>query len=247
MKKKAVIVLLLLVVLGMFYLCLYTNVLIDVLYKEKIWVHRTNSVEKLHAVKDKFYGVELDIEFLDSLNVFDVNHPPAKSIGLTLDTYFFEASMNKTLHYWLDFKNLNEMNVEKSSALLERICVKNHINPSHVIVESNNVRLLEEFQHKGYQVSYYLNWPGLYTLDSIGLKNELELIKHNLKNINFPCNLSVDYHDYDILKHNFPNYNLLLWLDDNFDESIRNRFLLFQMLNNNNVKVILFKFKSHER
>ncbi|MCB0409700.1 MAG: hypothetical protein KDD29_05740, partial [Flavobacteriales bacterium] len=156
MKKKAVIVLLLLVVLGMFYLCLYTNVLIDVLYKEKIWVHRTNSVEKLHAVKDKFYGVELDIEFLDSLNVFDVNHPPAKSIGLTLDTYFFEASMNKTLHYWLDFKNLNEMNVEKSSALLERICVKNHINPSHVIVESNNVRLLEEFQHKGYQVSYYL-------------------------------------------------------------------------------------------
>ncbi len=246
MKRKVVLIILF-VLFGLFYISLYTNVVLKLFYNEKIWVHRTNSVEKLHDVKDKFYGVELDVEFLDSLNVFDVNHPPAKSIGLTLDHYFSEAIKNKSLHYWLDFKNLNNTNVDKSISRLESICINNKINPSNIIVEANNVRLLEVFQDKGYQVSYYLHWPGLYTLDNIALKNELELINTNLNSIDFPCYLSADYHDYDILKYYYPTNDILLWLDDKFEDEIKNRVLLFKMLNDDNVKVILFKFKSYER
>ncbi|MGE0562503.1 MAG: hypothetical protein AB7O47_11860 [Flavobacteriales bacterium] len=248
MKKKVIFILSVIVVISCFiYTSLYTNVFIDLLYKEKIWIHRTNSIEKLNEVKDKFYGIELDVVYIDSLNIFDVNHPPTESIGLSLDRYLSEAKSNTQLNYWLDFKNLNRKNAQASLISLENTCNKNNLKPSNFIVESNDVQLLGIFKDKGFQTSYYLHWPGLYTLDSTGLNMELEKINSNINAIDFNCYLSSDYHDYNILKKYFPNADILLWLDDNFNEKIKNRLELYKMLNNNNVKVILFKFKSHER
>lgn len=230
---------------GLLYSIFYSDYFIRFLFKEKIWVHRTNSIEKLKEVQNDYYGVELDVEFLDSLNVFDVNHPPVKSIGLKLEDYFKDARNN--LHYWLDFKNLNTENTTKALLHLELICKTQKINFSNVIVESGNIQLLKIYHDKGFKVSYYLHWPGLYTLDSINLEKELYNIDENLKKLDFSYYLSSDYHDYELLKKHYPKRNMLLWLDDQFDSNFINRSHLYQMLSDENVKVILFKCKSKEK
>lgn len=216
------------------------------MYYEKIWVHRTNSIEKLNEVRNDFSGVELDVEYLDSVNVFDVNHPPAKSIGLNLNTYLEVSKGNKKLHYWLDFKNLNPQNQEKSLSRLLAICSTLELKPSNFIVESGEMDLLQHFQKQGFNVSYYLNWPGLYTLNENQLNVELDKIKKSLNNNSFPCYISSDYRDYEILKTYFVDRDLLLWLDDQFvkDNSIGNKIKLMKMLSDDRVKVVLFKHHS---
>ena len=54
---------------------------------DKIWAHRVNSTEKLESAIQYFNGVELDVFYDSNTNKFDVNHPPAKSIGLDFQTY----------------------------------------------------------------------------------------------------------------------------------------------------------------
>lgn len=215
-------------------------------YHEKIWVHRTNSIEKLNEVQHDYYGVELDVEYIDSTDVFDVNHPPAKSIGLDLSTYIESTKENKKLHFWLDFKNLNVNNEKRALERLLSICDNHHLKPSNFIVENGEMDLLQDFQKAGFNVSYYLNWPGLYTLNSKELSIELQKINNTLANNLFPCYISSDYRDYEILKKHFPDRKILSWFDDNFFEqnNFKNRIKLIEMLNDNQVEVLLFRHKS---
>lgn len=245
MKKSYVIAIVLVLCTGVYFV-LYSTFFLKIFFDEKMWVHRTNSIEKLNEVKNDFYGVELDVEYLDSLDRFDVNHPPVISIGLSLNKYLGSGSENKNLHYWFDFKNLNTNNQQKSLKKILSICSNYHVNPSNIIVENGDLSLLVGFQQKGFLVSYYLNWPGLYTLSDTEFDSELKKIRTSLAINKFPCFISSDYRDYEILKRYFPNNEKLLWLDDNFSQtkSIKNRLKLIKMLNDEKVKVMLVKHKS---
>ena len=61
---------------------------------DKVLAHRVNSLEKLEASLKHFKGVELDLVYDNETNTFDVNHPPAKSINLTFETYLSAIKEN---------------------------------------------------------------------------------------------------------------------------------------------------------
>lgn len=224
----------------------YSNGVLKLVFNEKIWIHRVNSIEKLGEVQADFYGVELDVVFLDSLNEFDVNHPPAESINLSLFEYLSTIKENKKLHFWLDFKNLNAQNQKQAIDRLNSICESLSLSKSNFIIESGNVLLLHEFSKVGYQVSYYLHWPGLYSLNQTQLQEKLDKIKAELNLFKYQSYLSSDYLDYEILKEHFPKHEILLWLDDSFgkQDKFNNRLQLYKMLSDNQVKILLMKYKS---
>jgi hypothetical protein len=247
MKRKYILIFICFIFLGsLTWMIFYSNGFLKLIFNEKIWVHRVNSIEKLSEVQADFYGVEVDVVFLDSLNQFDVNHPPEPSIHLTLEEYLSSVKTNKTLHYWLDFKNLNEQNQKKAIDKLDAICTSLTLPKRNFIVESNNVLLLKEFSESGYQISYYLHWPGLYSLNKNELEEKLDKINSELNSFNYQGVLSSDYRDYEIMKIHFSNYDKLLWLDDSFgkQDKFKDRLQLYKMLSDNQVKIVLMKYKS---
>tara|TARA_R110001592_G_scaffold21565_2_gene86717 strand:- start:4431 stop:5165 length:735 start_codon:yes stop_codon:yes gene_type:complete len=212
-------------------------------FSEKIWAHRIDSKELLNDVEDKFSGLELDVVFIDSLNRFDVNHPPAKSINLSLHDYF-SASKNKAkLGYWLDFKNLNKSNQEQALQKLLQICDDLKLNKEHIIVESEKVELLQKFAEKSFKTSYYLHWPGLYTLNKEQLDNKISEIRSNLARISFTPFLSSDYNDYEILSIEFPKQRKLLWCTD-LKNNAKQKWNIYRILKDDQVKVLLIKSES---
>lgn len=247
MKRRIVLYFLIALLMGfLWYFAIYSTAFLKLFFNEKIWVHRTNSVEKLNEVSPNFYGVELDIMFVDSINNFDVNHPPAASINLSLESYLNSSNQKKNLHYWLDFKNLSLENQEKSLNKLIEICEKYKLNNSNFIVESMNIQALSIFSEKGFWISYYLNWPGLFMMNEKNRAEEIKKIKKNLSFCKSPVFLSSDYRDYEILNSYFPNYEKLFWLDGDFNaqNKLKQRLKLCTILSNKTTKVLLIKYNS---
>lgn len=232
-----------------FYAALFSNVFLRILFQEKIWVHRVDSIEKLNEVKTKFNGVEVNIVFIDSLAIFDVGHPPAPSIHLSLKEYL-ESCADSQLYFWLDFKNLEESNYQSALKRLNDICDQLKIDKDRFVVESSAVRLLEIYQVAGYSTSYYLRWPGLYLLNKEELKNYIEEVRKEIKEIKGiegieVLNISSNYHDYKILKEYFPERVKLLWLtgeEKEYSSSIKERFFLYEILMDKKVKVLLMEY-----
>lgn len=248
MKRKFIVLFFGLICLAsLSYFIFFSNSFLLWLFEDKIWVHRVNSIEKLNEVQTKFNGVELDIVFLDSLNEFDINHPPEPSIQLFLDNYLSSVNKNSSLHFWLDFKNLEIENQKNALNKLNSICDSLSLNRIQIIVESGNVALLTEFSKAGYEISYYLHWPGLYSLDKNQFQNQLTQIKSNLESLNYQGYLSSDYRDYYILKENFPKHKILLWLEHPFgkENKFKDRIQLYKLLLDNQVKILLMKYKSN--
>lgn len=136
----------------------YTKLKIDQLpiaLKEKIWVHRVNSIEKAREVSGTFYGIETDVVFHSSAGVFDVTHPPVVSIGLTLDA-LMSAVKGQDTKLWIDFKNLSKENGLASLARLNTLCAKHNIDRKDIIVESIFSPLLQPFSLSGYKTSFYI-------------------------------------------------------------------------------------------
>jgi hypothetical protein len=164
----------------------------QITFREKSWVHRVNDIQKLNSINNGFTGVELDILYVDSLNVFDVYHPPDMSNQLYLETYFIE---DKNHHrYWLDFKNLTKKNQLKALKRLNYILDVYKLDKKNIIVESTNSILLESFHENNYLTSYYLP-NNLYRLKKDDLKKKIKNIKVNV-NLQTTKYMSFNYRDY---------------------------------------------------
>ncbi len=134
---------------------------------EKIWAHRVNSLGKLEQLQPIYSGVELDVVLeadSDGSHHFDVNHPPAKSISLSLDTYLSKAVSRGSLRFWLDIKNLDEENWQPTVARLRWLMSKHGLETSRIIVESTKFRALRHLVEAGFDSSYYLPY---LTLDEM--------------------------------------------------------------------------------
>ncbi|MBL4667660.1 MAG: hypothetical protein JKY30_00135 [Flavobacteriales bacterium] len=247
-RKKLIFFSLFIVIILITYLTLFSNVFLQFVFHEKIWVHRVNSIEKLEEVKKDFFGVEVDVVFLESLNVFDVTHPPEPSISLNLLTYLNFCKLNQ-IHVWLDFKNLNERNAEESLARLNSICSELSLNKENFIIESTNYKSINLFENNGYEISYYLPWPGLFQLKGDSLLNMLSEIESNIEKNNLN-QISSNYHDYQIMKKRFPAKSKLFWLTGNnheFTSSIKERLYLYEILMDEKVKILLMEYESEVR
>ena len=223
----------------------------QVIYTSKVWAHRVNSIEKFAEARNVFSGIECDLVYDSTLNRFDVNHPPAKSINLTLFELLRSNSNYNDCGVWLDFKNLNEINYLKSANKLDSIIRILNIDPKKIIVESSNPEFLEEFNANGFKTSYYLP-QNFSQLNGEALLNQLKFINALLdtNKIDF---VSSDVKDYYFIKNNFPKSEMLIWILNN-PPKIKDFYTLkrslihfkrnFVILNNPKVKVVLFTFKS---
>lgn len=240
MKFKRLILIVLSVVtfLSAYKISVHPKVL-KVLFPNKIWAHRVNSEIKLQESIINFKGVELDIIW--KKNKFDVNHPPSKSIGLSLAKYFSTDSKLKNIGIWLDYKNLNGDNSERSAFYLDSLLGVYNLSKNNVYVETNKPLFLDPFLKRGFRTSYYLP-SGLHNIKADSVPKAVELINKRLsrnKNIYISAPLS----DYSFMKQYFPERNKLLWHLGGLN-SFSNKIKIHNALLDEKVKVLLRPFKS---
>jgi len=190
--------------------------------------------------------------FLLGKNIFDVNHPPANSIDLTLNNYLSSIELSKKNKFWLDFKNLSLRNENKSLQKLKSICASHKLDPNQFIIESTRPEFLQSFHHNGFKTSYYLPW-NLKKKSKKNLKKELNFIAENILTHKTHF-ISGGIEDYEIISKRFPIKKILTWschfskpLNFNPITIIREIYYLnkkIKLFNNPNVEIILFKYKS---
>ncbi len=224
-----------------FTMAFFSNTTLRFLFKDKIRAHKVNSPELLSKANRVFSGVELDVVFYSNNNNFDINHPPDKSIGFSLDEYFRAQAGFPDFKYWLDFKNLDETNETQSAGCLDSLTKISGISNSNIIVESIRSKSLKPFQDKGFSTSYYLQ-SGLNKLSEDSLKSILITTTDNLIS-NKNSYISAEFADYPVLKKYFPATKKLIWFSTYGSmNKISARILMFQILMDENVDVLLIPF-----
>jgi len=232
------------------------NRLLSLLFPQKVWIHRVNSIEKLKEVHQKHSRIELDVEFEEFTNSFEVNHPPAKSINLSLIEYFSSINIESDNRFWLDFKNLSETNMKSSCLKLDSICSIFNLNKKQIIVESTKPKFLKSFNANGYITSYYLP-QRLVLLDEPLLNEKIDAIRSIISK-NKTTYISTDVRDYKILKKYFAHHKILTWsfpLDGPKQKSLnpisllkalKQFFFKYKFFAAKNVHVVLFQYEAKE-
>ncbi|TCK64758.1 hypothetical protein DFQ05_2495 [Winogradskyella wandonensis] len=238
-KKKKYLVVIVLVGLAVVTYHFFSPYKIQFLgHYNKVWAHRVNSLEKLDAALNYFEGVELDLVYLPDQNSFDVNHPPAESIGLSFETYL-KGLNGKRPYLWLDIKNLKEKNSNDVFIKLSNLLSRFNYPKSKVLVESYYPHALSKFIENGYTSSYYVDTQ-LKNMAANERLNELETIKNILET--YPTlGLSSNYVDYPVLSENFPLSKKYFWaiksdLNPDF-------FMIRKMLKDTTVVAVLARFR----
>lgn len=218
-----------------------SNMTLQLLFKDKIWSHKTNSIQRLTEAKKTFAGVELDIVFERENRNFDVNHPPDKSLGISLSEYFTSQQTNSDIKYWLDFKNLDADTDSLSLLILDSIVTLHHIPKSNVIVESGSPQYLKGFLKQGFKTSYYLP-KNIREAKEPELSRIIETIKENGTSDNTSY-ISFEYREYPLLKEKFPNAKKIIWFNVYGSmNKLSARLLLFNLLMDDQVDVLLIPF-----
>jgi len=210
-------------------------------YFDKIWGHRTNSIEKLKFGANFYRGIELDLVFIESENRFDVNHPPQTSINLPFSEYlnFIETNKKYRPKLWLDIKNFNDNNSNKILEQLLFLTKKYNYKNENIIVESTKPKGLLKFLEHHFRTSYYLP-NSLYTLNKEELKKQLSLIKHNLTDKNLE--LSFKFDNYKIIKQHFPDRAKNTWALSRL--TILKTLQIREMLADPTIKTVLTRYHS---
>ena len=125
-------------------------------YREKLWLHRCNSLEKLAEQSDRFANVEVDI-IIRPDGLLDVTHDADTTFGLSIDPYFAHIGQHHT-RLWLDIKNVNADNVEKLRQHLDTLCRMYGVKQEQLIVESRDATALSHLTAAGYYTSYYVDF-----------------------------------------------------------------------------------------
>jgi hypothetical protein len=222
---------------------------------DRVWIHRVNSKEKLKEVHEENYkGFELDVVFLADENKFDVNHPPATSINLSLFDYLNSLDNNRSSLFWIDFKNLTPLNSFASVSRFDSICKVLKFKKEQFIIESDKPQFLKTFQISGYRTSYYLP-TSLCNLPSDQQQNELELVAKNIA-IYMTDYISLDKCNYALIAEKFPNKKKLLWSFPYKSRIILNPMRLIKLpkqialkrrlLEDSNVEVVLLKYNAEQ-
>ena len=96
-------------------------------YIDKIWLHRTNSIEKLH---------ECDVLFLTDSATFEIGHDEPS--GEPLKPYLDFLGANPDRELWLDLKNLNESNCIQAETTLTGLLAQRDVDKDQLIIESRD-------------------------------------------------------------------------------------------------------------
>ena len=201
--------------------------------KGKVWFHAANTKRKLLKNFNDYDGFEMDINFSDSGNYFNVDR---------YNTYGNESLTNilrnidglETKYLWLDFKNLSEKNKNVTVHLLNKIVEENNLKKENIIIESKDAASLGVFAKAGYYTSLDLNLYNCNNIDDMP-----RLMKENIKkleqsSVDF---VSSDSTNFDIVDYIFPNMPHLFWLDGDKEAKKKQIKNIFE--NDKNVYILL--------
>lgn len=123
-------------------------------YRNKLWLHRTNSVEKMQENKELYRHIEIDITYRGK-GLFDVTHDADTTFNQNLEEYLpIVQKRNKAV--WLDIKNLHTDNAAEMLTALERLLKTYRLEQDHFIIEASDTAALRRFTQKGFYTSYYV-------------------------------------------------------------------------------------------
>ncbi len=152
-KKRMLYVALLFVialVAAVAYLVPYYQQLSD----DQIWLHRTNSLEKLQQLESRYRHFEVDLVYRDT-GIFEVSHDIDRSSSIFLRDYLAYLAPGHS-KLWLDIKNLTPDNQAAALHALQTLCASLNFDPDRLIIESGNPAALRLFSQAGFYTSYYL-------------------------------------------------------------------------------------------
>ncbi len=210
-------------------------------FREKKWIHRVNSIERLKIMSEKYSGMEMDIMYDTLKNSFEVYHPPEKPSGFRLDDVLSNTRNVKAHYFWLDFKNLGKNTNSSSCSKLLELAKKYDIS-RNIIVESSNAEALKIFTDSGFYTSYYIP---VFDLDSLS-QEETEFyykeVNSHLENTSV-CALSANYQQLPFIEKYFPDKDELIWYL-NEDRGLKYQASFFFLTRKEKVKVILVSERS---
>lgn len=124
--------------------------------KKNLWLYRVNNKKRLLHYFDKYGGFEIDVNFNEKGNYFNVSHENIEG-NINLDDMFSEISNLQSKYFILGFQNLSYGNKEKALYELDRITKKYNLERNHIIVESPEIEQLNVFAGKGFYTSFRLS------------------------------------------------------------------------------------------
>lgn len=124
-------------------------------HKEKLWLHRCNSLEKMREQHEEYPNIEVDVVFRPDRR-FDITHEADTSFNLFLDSYFAHMAKDDG-KIWLDIKNLSPGNAAVARRTLDSLAQAYRIGKERMIVESPCWQALEHFTKHRYYTSFYVD------------------------------------------------------------------------------------------
>lgn len=194
------------------YLALYPAGNTVLMNRDKNWVKAVNSTERMNQLTGNEPGIECDVYFDTTTKTFDVHHDPGKSNGCRLDDLLKQYQQKKMqAGIWLDIKNLDEENA--ASCLSSLIKIRNAYNlQSRILVESAHAGLLNAFCDSGFFTAYYIPFFNPYQINANQERSWADSIASQIGQSKINA-LSGYYFQTGFLKHYFPSYPVLTWVD----------------------------------
>ncbi len=146
-----ILVLLAIIVMGY---CFYAFTLIGS-RPDKVWVHRCNSIAKLHEMQERYRSFEVDICLRED-GTMDVTHEEDTTFRLTVEPYFEYLGKHPQSRMWLDVKNLNEGNSRILHYQLTKLRAIHKVKREQLIIESTEWKELRQLTTEGYYTSCYV-------------------------------------------------------------------------------------------
>jgi heptose-I-phosphate ethanolaminephosphotransferase len=210
-------------------------------FENRLWCHRVNGIDRLNEAKKHFSGFEIDVVYQVE-GWFDVNHPPAESIGLRLKQLIKSTLQPSKYNYWLDMKNLTVENSPNASKKLLTIAEEYNCK-ENIIVESACLSCLKEFDELGFKTAYYL--PFLHDLSEGELYDELTRIENEMK-VFQPSVITQERDGYVLLKKHFPYCHILSWdTQTEFTDASQLKNTQLFITTEKRLKVLLIRYDSN--
>ncbi len=127
-------------------------------HSDKIWLHRCNSIEKLHEMKDDYLHFETDVCLRPDGGI-DVTHDLDTTFHLDLESFFPFLGVHHNRRQWIDVKNLSEKNALAFKERLEDAMQVHGVSTDQLVIESPRHDLLKTFTDDGFFTSCYVTAP----------------------------------------------------------------------------------------
>ena len=208
-------------------------------YKERLWLHRCNSIEKFTEQHESYPNIEIDLVYRES-GYFDVTHDEPVTYGLPLDSIFAHPMCDGKM--WLDIKNITALNVDSVLFELQHLLAQYKIDKSRLIIESSSWQELAILTNAGFYTSYYFPVGNPRKLNANQQKSALDNLQKVVDSAEI-CAISFPAWWYSDIKRTIKtDLDLLTWKH----RSTQYEFFLmggFRLLNDKQVKVVLLKSK----